>query len=52
MDADEIQELFKRLDHKSKRAEIEDMIWEVDEDCDKAVNWEEFQASGGVMVGA
>lgn len=21
------------------------MIWEVDEDCDKAVNWEEFQAS-------
>ena len=20
------------------------MIWEVDEDCDQAVNWEEFQA--------
>lgn len=44
VDADEIQELFKRLDHRCKRVEIEDMIWEVDEDCDKAVNWEEFQA--------
>ena len=23
---------------------IADMIWEVDEDCDQAVNWAEFQA--------
>ena len=44
MDAEEIQQLFKMLNHRSKRVEIEDMIWEVDEDCDKAVNWEEFQA--------
>lgn len=26
------------------QSEIEDMIWEVDEDCDQRVNWEEFQA--------
>lgn len=25
------------------QSEIEDMIWEVDEDCDQRVNWEEFQ---------
>ena len=25
------------------QAEIDDMIWEVDEDCDQKVNWEEFQ---------
>ncbi len=26
------------------QSEIDDMIWEVDEDCDQAVNWQEFQA--------
>ena len=26
------------------QSEIADMIWEVDEDCDQAVNWGEFQA--------
>lgn len=26
------------------QADIEDMIWEVDDDCDKAVSWAEFQA--------
>lgn len=26
------------------QAEVEDMIWEVDEDCDGLVNWPEFQA--------
>ena len=26
------------------QADIEDMIWEVDDDCDKAVTWSEFQA--------
>ena len=26
------------------QSEIDDMIWEVDEDCDQAVNWPEFQA--------
>lgn len=26
-----------------KRGEVEDMIWEVDEDCDGCVSWLEFQ---------
>ena len=26
------------------QSDIEDMIWEVDDDCDKCVNWPEFQA--------
>ena len=29
---------------RSPQSEIEDMIWEVDDDCDKCVNWPEFQA--------
>lgn len=28
----------------SLQTEIEDMIWEVDEDCDQGLNWAEFQA--------
>ena len=27
-----------------EQSEIEDMIWEVDEDCDKALTWAEFTA--------
>ena len=44
IDADELAEYLKFLGHKIKRAEVEDMIWEVDEDCDKCVGWEEFKA--------
>ena len=43
IDAEEIAHLFKELGHRCSRKQIEDMIWEVDEDCDKAVNWEEFR---------
>jgi len=43
IDAQEIADLFKDLGHRCGKKEIEDMIWEVDEDCDKAVNWEEFR---------
>lgn len=45
VDAEELSALFTQLGHKCKKNEIEDMIWEVDEDCDKCVNWDEFQAS-------
>ena len=29
--------------YKISKAEVEDMIWEVDEDCDKCVSWDEFK---------
>ncbi|GMH32255.1 hypothetical protein BSKO_00089 [Bryopsis sp. KO-2023] len=44
IDADELNQVFMALGHKTKRGEVEDMIWEVDEDCDGAVSWVEFQA--------
>ena len=36
---------LKFLGYKCKnfKEEVEEMIWEVDEDCDKCVNWEEFK---------
>ncbi|CAG9464559.1 unnamed protein product [Pedinophyceae sp. YPF-701] len=43
IDAQEIADLFKDLGHRCAKKDIEDMIWEVDEDCDKAVNWDEFR---------
>eukprot|EP00899_Mesostigma_viride_P006627 jgi/Mesvir1/15966/Mv08280-RA.1 len=43
IDADELNDVFTKLGHKTKRRDIDDMIWEVDEDCDKAVSWTEFQ---------
>lgn len=36
VDAEEVAALFRRLGHRARKREIEDMIWEVDEDCDKA----------------
>mmetsp|Transcript_50693 Transcript_50693/g.162283 ORF Transcript_50693/g.162283 Transcript_50693/m.162283 type:complete len:185 (+) Transcript_50693:230-784(+) len=44
IDADELKQVFAELNHTTKKADIEDMIWEVDEDCDKCVSWAEFQA--------
>jgi len=44
IDCDELNTVFQMLNHKTKKSEIEDMIWEVDDDCDKCVNWPEFQA--------
>ena len=32
-----------KLDYRAKRVEVEDMIWEVDEDCDHMVSWDEFK---------
>lgn len=43
IDAEELTELFMRLGHKPKRGEVEDMIWEVDEDCDGCISLLEFQ---------
>ncbi|KAK9806945.1 hypothetical protein WJX72_008320 [[Myrmecia] bisecta] len=44
IDTEELNELFLKLGHKTKKSEIEDMIWEVDEDCDQCLTWAEFQA--------
>ena len=33
-----------RLPRPIAQTEVEDMIWEVDEDCDGLVKWPEFQA--------
>jgi calmodulin len=43
LDAEELQALFNVLGHKPKRGEVEDLIWEVDEDCDGCISWQEFQ---------
>jgi calmodulin len=43
LDAEELQALFNALGHKPKRGEVEDLIWEVDEDCDGCISWQEFQ---------
>ena len=37
-------EHLKRLSYKCKKTDVEDMIWEVDEDCDGLISWEEFKA--------
>jgi len=39
----DIIEIYKFLDHKITKHEAEEMIWEVDEDLDGAVNWFEFR---------
>lgn len=43
LDPEELQALFSALGHKPKRGEVEDLIWEVDEDCDGCISWQEFQ---------
>ncbi|KAL1512289.1 hypothetical protein AB1Y20_005551 [Prymnesium parvum] len=44
LDLDELFESLKALGYKCKKADVEDMIWEIDEDCDRCVTWEEFKA--------
>merc|ERR1712226_448213 len=43
IDAKELFDTLGKLDYRPKKAEIDDMIWEVDEDCDKCVSWDEFR---------
>lgn len=44
IDAEDLGSVLKQLGYQTKRSEIHDMIWEIDDDCDKCVNWHEFQA--------
>jgi calmodulin len=39
----ELNDQLIKLDYRAKRVEVEDMIWEVDEDCDHCVSWDEFK---------
>ena len=43
IDFKELNEILLSLGYKAKKAEVEDMIWEVDEDCDKCVSWDEYK---------
>jgi calmodulin len=43
IDADELRAVFEALGHRPRcRGEADDLIWEVDEDCDGGVTWAEF----------
>jgi Ca2+-binding EF-hand superfamily protein len=39
IDEDDLNQVFMSLGHKTKKGEIADMIWEVDEDPYNALNW-------------
>ena len=39
----DVSEMLKRLGHKANKNEIEEMIWEVDEDLDMMLEWREFK---------
>lgn len=43
IDFKELNDQLIKLDYRAKRVEVEDMIWEVDEDCDHCVSWDEFK---------
>eukprot|EP00274_Cyanoptyche_gloeocystis_P000541 CAMPEP_0196667296 /NCGR_PEP_ID=MMETSP1086-20130531/65003_1 /TAXON_ID=77921 /ORGANISM="Cyanoptyche gloeocystis , Strain SAG4.97" /LENGTH=273 /DNA_ID=CAMNT_0042004611 /DNA_START=104 /DNA_END=925 /DNA_ORIENTATION=+ len=43
LDPDEVHQQFVELKHRVTRNQVEDMIWEADEDCDRVINWPEFQ---------
>lgn len=43
LDPEELNLVFQQLGHKPKRGEVDDLIWEVDEDCDGCISWQEFQ---------
>lgn len=43
IDPEELNAVFQALGHKPRRGEVDDLIWEVDEDCDGCISWQEFQ---------
>jgi calmodulin len=44
VDAEEVEALLKGLGYSPQPGEVQDMIWEVDDDCDGVLNWKEFQS--------
>ena len=43
MSATDLSEVLKTLNQKVSRQEVEEMIWECDEDLDNGLNWKEFK---------
>lgn len=43
----DVMEMFKNLNQKCVKVDVEEMIWEVDEDLDGCVNWSEFKLMFG-----
>jgi Ca2+-binding EF-hand superfamily protein len=41
--AQDVTEMYKYLKHKTTKKDIEEMIWECDEDLDQCLNWAEFK---------
>mmetsp|Transcript_27250 Transcript_27250/g.37549 ORF Transcript_27250/g.37549 Transcript_27250/m.37549 type:complete len:175 (-) Transcript_27250:453-977(-) len=39
----DVMEMFKFLKEKITRKEVEEMIWEVDENLDECIDWQEFR---------
>ena len=46
IDEEDLNHVFTSLGHRTKKGEIADMIWEVDEDCDDKLNWKVWASSG------
>lgn len=43
IDGEELASVFASLGHAPRRGQVDDLLWEVDEDCDGGVTWAEFQ---------
>lgn len=50
LDAQEIADVLTKLGHKADKREIDLMIWEVDDDLDHHVSWDEFLVMYGVSA--
>jgi calmodulin len=40
---DDVHEMLKTLKQKLKRTDVEEMVWEVDEDLDQCISWSEMK---------
>ena len=44
IDANDLETVLRRLDYSPEPGEVEDIVWEVDDDRDGGLTWEEFSA--------
>ncbi|KAJ1632027.1 hypothetical protein T492DRAFT_991516 [Pavlovales sp. CCMP2436] len=45
LDVDELQQELNFLEHKVNKDELNEIIWEIDDDDDSCVDWNEFRSS-------